>query len=436
MLLMNKIYIPIFSNAVRSKQFSINSGNPGIGGSQFTAIRMSIFLAQSRGDWEIVLVNYFEIDIENSPKNLKQEAFSNELSFFSSLPHDDSHVIISIASILKKVDIDTLVRLEKNLICWSRHPFDIIARELAAKVKFKGIVCVGTYQFHSNLHIMSGVYHIQNIFILPKLNKICRSENIDKQNVNVLYLGALTPGKGFLEIAKSWEKLKDSFPNIKLHVIGSSATYGSEPSSDLVPTTSDYALKILQYISKDDIASGRVIFYGNLGEEKFDVIQKCNVAILNPTGATEAFPASPLECMACGIPVIASDDYGMSDSMRFFPELVINKKNTILARVEWLFKDPLRYREIQQRSICVANWFDSQTDQIITRWIRVIEFALKENSQELRLHPIMPFYGSGKRLFFRRDVRPTLSTIKRFPNKISKLFKRQSKNFNSLKSNG
>ncbi len=170
-----------------------------------------------------------------------------------------------------------------------------------------------------------------------------------------------------------------------MHVIGSCSTYGDEPESTLIPTALSYADEILSYISEEDISNGSVIFHGNLGEEKFDIIRQCNFAILNPTGKTEAFPASPLECMSFGLPVIASDDYGMSDAMRFFPELVIKKPSEILERIEWLVADEMRYKEMQQRSIAVAKWFDSQFDQINTRWVRLIEAVFDGNYKNLCL---------------------------------------------------
>ncbi|BAU43991.1 glycosyltransferase [Leptolyngbya sp. O-77] len=150
-----------------------------------------------------------------------------------------------------------------------------------------------------------------------------------------------------------------------------------------------------------------------MGEEKFDIIQKCDLAILNPTGYTEAFPASPLECMACGVPVIASDDHGMSDCMRFFPELVLRSPQDIVHRVEWLVADPLRYLEIQHRAIAIAQWFHLQRAVILTRWIRLLEAILDSTDTKLDLAPMLPFYGSRRKLMIRRDIRPRLSVAKR-----------------------
>lgn len=406
-----KIYILIFSEAVEGKTFDLTSGNPGIGGTEFTSIRLALALAEKCLDWQVILVNSTNIKIRNHASNLKQEVYANPSEFFNLLALDCKMVVISAMRILEKVPDSLLTPVQSKLIGWSRHPFDSSIRRLSNQVRFAGIVCVGVYQFYSN-KTFDSLHHIQNVFLCPPIKDDDKKgfTSAHKQ-INIVYLGALIPGKGFLEVAKSWSNLKGKFHNVVLHVIGSSSTYGNHNKvfrKDLIPADATYSKKILSFIPEKDILSGEVIFHGNLGEEKFDILRKCDFAILNPTGFTEAFPASPLECMACGLPVIASDDYGMSDCMRFFPELVTDGHKNIVERAEWLLADPLRHQELQQRSIAVAQWFASQNDQIITRWVRLIDAVASENAQNLNLNPIMPFYGSKTVLIWRRDVRPKL----------------------------
>lgn len=427
---MKKVYIPVFSHSVRSKTFSLSTGNPGIGGTEFTTIRLALALATERPDWKIVLASYEGIGLEKVFPNVSQEVFEDVSDFFQDLSDGsmgEHEVVIATVSVLKRVDSSLIKRIENRLIAWSRHPFDIEAARLAALVTFKGIVCVGVYQFYSNKALHSHIHHIQNIFTLPPLNSIPPNTRdkypyVGNKELNIVYLGALIPGKGFLELAKAWNQLKARFPGLVLHVIGSSATYGTKPEVKEIPSSADYAQEILEFIPKQDIHAKKVVFHGNLGADKFDIIQQCDLAILNPTGATEAFPASPLECMACGVPVIASDDYGMSDAMRFFPELVIDGHKNILEKVEWLVADPLRYREMQHRSVTVAQWFASQIGQIITRWIRLIESYEESSSHDIVLMPTMPFYGSKYKLLFRRDIKPRLSLLKRSGLKALRMF--------------
>lgn len=413
------IYFLIFSDAVNQKKFSLDGANPGIGGTEFTSIRLALNLAKSKPEWDIVLVNSSKINIEAS-HNIQQVTHKTPSDFFNDFYPKKFDIIIANITVLNRVQLNLIKKFENYLVGWSRHPFDFALRELVSKVNFRAIVCVGIYQYFSNKILDIPVHNIQDIFVIPSESLFLDYKDPGNKKNDFVYLGALIPGKGFVEVAKAWKQLKKQFPGVKLHVIGSAATYGSKLEFDLVPASPDYAKEILKYIPEADIHNGEVVFYGNLGEEKFDIIKRCDLAILNPTGFTEAFPASPLECMACGVPVIASDDYGMSDCMRFFPELVINGHQNIAERVEWLLEDPLRYRELQQRSISVAQWFASQKDQIITRWIRLIEAVAEGKTQELRLDPVMPFYGSKSVLIYRRDIRPKLAKLNRYRRTIMK----------------
>ena len=73
-------------------------------------------------------------------------------------------------------------------------------------------------------------------------------------------------------------------------------------------------------MSKSDRDS--VNFLGLISEsEKDKVLKESDIALLNPTGKSEAAPASPLECYCYGIPVIAGGDFGAFDNMKDFSEL-------------------------------------------------------------------------------------------------------------------
>ncbi|MEM6253256.1 MAG: glycosyltransferase [Cyanobacteria bacterium P01_D01_bin.156] len=417
------VYFPLFSSSVDSKVFSLDEPNPGVGGTQFTTIRLAILLSIACPTWNIHLVNNLPFKIKDKPNNLNQLHFNTPDDFFNHLDEYFPGVVVSTPSVLCKTNFNILRKIEEKIICWSRHPFDPGADKVARNLKVKGIVCVGIYQFFSNKFIHSDLFSIQNVFIYPEVAIDDDKDISRKEKIDVVYLGALRPSKGFLDVAKSWCALKSKFPGIKLHVIGSAETHALQSVSSPVPASStEYANQILEFIDAEDIVHGNVIFYGNLGREKFDIIKNCDFAILNPTGIGEAFPASPLEVMSCGVPVITSNDYGMSDCMRFFPELVINSYQEIVYKAIWLVEDPLRYREVQRRAVAVAKWFDLQTDGIVVNWIRLINSTIENTG--ISLPPIMPFNGSRAKLYRRLYFGPVMNKIQRIP---AKLFGKQAK---------
>src|SRR5699024_4727723 len=64
-------------------------------------------------------------------------------------------------------------------------------------------------------------------------------------------------------------------------------------------------------IDKNGKILPQVHFHGVLGgEEKLDVMARCAVGIVNPTGETETFGISAIEFEAMGIPVVTRDTGG------------------------------------------------------------------------------------------------------------------------------
>ncbi len=410
---MATIYIPLFIPEYHSnKRYSTFCMNPGIGGTQFTALKLALFLAKYEKNWTVNVVNSYQLNIINSPNNLNQ-IICDTFEEFLSLPeviNGKYTVIVAYRQLLQKAKFKSLNIMRNRIIAWSRHPFDIKLKRIG--LSFAAVVCVGTYQYYSMKKLYSSLWHIQNIFIEPD-NKpaLLDLPSIANDTLRLLYLGALSPGKGFLHIAKAWNTIKNTYQSAELHVIGSGSLYGEKSNYDIIPADKVFADKIFTYIPKQDIVDKKVIFYDNLGENKFEIMQKCHVALLNPTGKTEAFPASPLECMSLGIPVIAANDYGMSDTMRFFPELALEKPEDIPCYVEKLVNDENRYLELQQRAITVSSWYALQLPQIITRWKRLINMVLSYDRTIPNQPPFLSFHGSSLSLF-KRTVRTHYSYYK------------------------
>lgn len=413
------IFIPVLLKAKSHACFSETSKNPGIGGTEFTSIKLALLLARKYPELHVTLVTIHPLVLIETASSLENIVFEKLEDFFEECQtKKQKFLIICTMSIACTINNEVLSRLAKKIIIWLRHPF-----QLVPEVKKLGCVAhvhVGEYQYYSNQAFYPASWFIQNPFVSDEINpqKQC-SEN--HSIIKIIYLGALFRAKGFGHIARHWSAIKNVLPNVQLHVIGSSETYGKNSEHKLIPCDADFAQEILHNIPLKDIETGKVVFYGNLGEEKFEVMRSAHFAILNPTGASEAFPASPLECMACGLPVIASDDYGMSDSMQFFPELILQNPEDIPDRISFLMSDRHLYEELSARSIAVAGWFGSQTDVILARWRRLFELAAHQNDSRIRNSPpTHSAYGSSLKLMKRKicartgvEKRATVSRLKK-----------------------
>ena len=361
------LYIPVFKQNLAGICFSSETQNPGIGGTEFTSIKLAILLAERYTDINVFIANHYDLNLETNASNLSVGRYEGLDHFLEAMAKGDdrSYLALMTQGLLNDANPILLKRISKRIIGWLHFPY--MYDKLIKELNLPAIVHVGSEQYWSNKPFYKTNWYIQNPFLMPSY-PVCRQYAPNNETLDIVHLGALFKSKGFYLIARQWPALKALYPNVRLHVIGSSSTYGGRPENEHIPCYSEYANELLSFISLSDIESKRVVFYGNLGEEKFHIIRNCHVALLNPNGATEAFPASVLECMACGVPVIASDDFGMADAMRFFPQLALDNPKQIPGKLEWLLQQRLRHAQMSERSIYVAKWFDSQTDIILSRW--------------------------------------------------------------------
>lgn len=369
------IFICFYRKKPISGVFNKRTQNPGIGGTQFTCIRFAFYLAEYMPDSHVVLVsNKVAFSIKTDLENLSLISIDDFDDFFEqSVIGSYDITVISPKYTLARVSSKNLKNASSKVIAWSRHPFD--NSYPLTEISFAACVCVGAYQYYSNKFVKSPMWHIPHLFFSPVSIASDFDRNLTKfDDLRIVYLGALVEAKGFLWIAKEWKKIKSIFPNVKLHVIGSAGTYGVDNELHAkIPAINSYAEQILNYIDIKDLQDGRVIFHGNLGSEKFAIIKNCHVGIINPTGESESFCSSAVEILSCGVPLISSNDYGMFETMRFFPELSIKNPSEMSLKLMYLVGDLDIYNELRARAFFVGQYFHNQTPVVMNKWVRLIK---------------------------------------------------------------
>ena len=364
--------------------------NPGIGGTQFTEITLAIALAQACPEYEVILVSsrILEINHDLRSSNLKIEV-SKPLQLLGSLASSASDlnncVIIGSQAFLESVPLKLLAKISSNTVAIIHHPYSF--SEIIKGSKLAYCVAVGSFQFWSLVKFHPNLVFIQNLsyYDLAGVPKRLSSQG-SESSPRLVFIGALLPEKGFHLIAQQWHAIKRNFPHARLDVIGGSATYGIQASHGVIPTTIQYANQLLEAFDGD---LRDICFHGNLGAEKQRILVKSDLALLNPSGRSEAFPASPLECMAHGLPVIASNRLGMYDCMQFFPELVLSDPAQITQKIRYALGDPLRYSLLSSRSLRVASFFQNANEEMLMRWQLVIGNILSSQNTHLVLQPEM-----------------------------------------------
>jgi glycosyltransferase involved in cell wall biosynthesis len=419
--LLPQIYI--LSNSSRHISLGSVDCNPGIGGTEFTEIILAILLASYSSHYQVVFSCKAGLELSpNIPStNLRVETRDqiDILGLLAACSNDSKaqdFVIIASQGLLEKLPLRLVNALSDRIICIIHHPYSY-SRQIKG-YRFPYCVAVGAAQYYTLAKYHRNLVYIQNLtaYSLSSVPK-CYDMHVSRASPRFLFLGALFKEKGFHLIAKEWKKIRSIFPNSVMDVIGGSQTYGSPASHPFLPTSYDYGEMIMDALGQD--TSG-ITFHGNLGEEKLDLLSKTDLALLNPTGLSEAFPATPLECMAFGIPVIASSHQGMRDTMQYFPELSIKCPTEISGKVTEILSNHLFYRCLSLRALRVARSYHESNHEALARWDLVLSSLLDPSCYLSKNHLVPPLptpVSAGNTRSMRMRILTKLKTYMSLPMK-------------------
>ena len=369
-----KILIYLEQSKILEKMESQFQVNPGVGGTTFTTARLAIELhkkfVKNNLDFEITLFtknpskdNFFNIKVLS-----EKDAFKKKWD-----------ITLLTGNIIEKIYKNKLKISSQRTLIWSRHPFDKNMVKVAKELNLE-IVSVGKNQYLSNYLLIGPHNHIDNLFCSERIRNAAYNNEKSfslqtKQNKNKLrigYMGALVPSKGFHLIAENWYEIKSSLKKIGLtailEVIGGSDLYDFEKGHKLIPCEEEYGNKIYPYI-KNEI-NKTIFFHGTLDLERYDIMKVCDIALFNPRGHGEAFPASILEWMSLSIPVISCLDYGCADVMTYNRFLIINNEKEIANKLlQFSMLKEKEKMELKNLSFTISNYFSSKQEFIIYQWI-------------------------------------------------------------------
>lgn len=130
----------------------------------------------------------------------------------------------------------------------------------------------------------------------------------------VIYTGRIVPQKGVKELVQAIQLLQDE-PNVKLLVVGGD-NYGDSVSSNPY-------LDELHEMGRQMI--GKVYFTGFVSYEQLpSYLSLANVAVV-PSRINEALGMSAIEATAMGLPVIATNDGGIPETLKGQKHILIDK---------------------------------------------------------------------------------------------------------------
>jgi glycosyltransferase involved in cell wall biosynthesis len=282
----------------------VMSGNPGIGGTEYAMLMLACSLEQNYKDLNLtvyvnekgLLPSMLKIKQVNEWNDLAQKMTDDRISALLII-HDES---------LRKNRIPEIFPDDLKLIILTQTFAS--TKELSYYAKNKSvsrIVCVGyeqldLYRDHAAFLKSTAIYNGINTAGWKKQSET--TIPYDKRPLNVTYIGSLKPQKGFHLLAKAWPQIIKACPNAFLNVIGSGKLYDrNECLGKYGIADSEYEAVFMPYLLD---VNGNVLpsvkFWGILGHEKGEILQKTRVGVPNPSGKSETFGYTAVEMQLFG----------------------------------------------------------------------------------------------------------------------------------------
>ena len=344
--------------------------NPGFGGTSFTTVRLVLALAQDQ-------------PAAASSLQLSIGALNPPVATFHGIPvvnlagATDQHwdVAVVTGGSLDALHAGQLRLRCTRLLAWIRHPYDWDKTRKAKALKAE-LVSVGKAQYLSNALIAGWHHHIDNLFCAERIRRAAGGASepappLERRQLRIGFMGALVPSKGFHQLAQHWPAIAASLRQLgvepQLEVIGGASLYHFGEGHPRLPCAQGYGNSLERWLGEELGRSVR--FHGTLGPERYRLMASCDLAVVNPSGQGEAFPATILEWLALAVPVISSQRYGCGDAMRYLPELQIGRSGEIQQRIQhYLLQPGDQQRTLRQHCRRVAELFSAQQPLIVSQW--------------------------------------------------------------------
>lgn len=347
----------------------IREGNPGIGGT-FYAMLQVLFGLQEKYSTSFKFFLFAEKE-QALPEDINVILTPDVYSLQVALKEKQIDCLI-----VNKISADTLPQIffdqirttNVDIIVWC-HCFvtNKGLNVLAAEPMVKKIIAVSktqmlTWYDHDIYKKATYIYNMcdfknpSNVHFVPKKN-------------DVVYVGAINAIKGVHYLTQAWKSVLKKYPTSQLYIIGSGRLYNSNAVMGRFGIAEKfYEQKLLKPILKDGKINSSVHFLGIMGKEKWEVLNKCKVGVVN-AGSWETFGYTMVEMQMAGLMVASLKSPGLLDTM--YPKngiLYDNPKKLAVSITKLLEKEQ---HDFDAGFNYISNNFSR--DVILRKWIELFE---------------------------------------------------------------
>lgn len=307
----------------------LEQGNPGLGGTEYIIIITTLLLSRKIKKQSldktfklIVAATNTQIEIPELPLHkvsgiIDTLEFNSDYIFFK---YEKNMYLELTKALNEKRRQDANVKTK--IIVWAHNLIDRKERNIIDKDENVSIVlCVSKEQMnlYRDHHLFLKSTYIYNGIPLNFLKEIKGSLLPFLQRpYEVTSIGSIDYYKGFHLIAKAWKKVLEAIPEAKLNVIGTGNLYdrnlklGKYGIAEESYENSFIPYLTEKYIDTDGQEKERILpsvkFWGLMGIEKNEVLNKTRVGVPNPMGK-ESFCLVALEMQAMGA-LVTTKNYG------------------------------------------------------------------------------------------------------------------------------
>lgn len=387
------IYIGGTPNRQIDCRHILEEGNPGIGGTEYEFVMLSIYIGKNINKYSEISFTVFQTGRYTLPDYITTKNVSlNEMPNMASQNNVDVLIIDSRwpLNIIKEFNKTSL-----KLIVWCHCVGSLYRHLLFTRwnaIKRVVFVSYGHYlNYIDNPIIDKSSFVFNAVSVNDNINRRREEVPFNKRPHDVVFMGALDESKGFHVLAKAWPEILHLVPDARLHVIGSANLYGGRFKMGALGIAAEkYEKRFRKYLSSENGSlHPSVILHGQLGKEKYDIISSCRVGVPNPDGATETFCICAVEMQLCGCRVVTKWSSGYLDTVPS-PNIMVNStKNLARAIAKSLLDDNFD---------CTSNLGNIQNlfsiDVVGKKWMEIIHsvYIGATLSEDLRSIPSQFFF--------------------------------------------
>lgn len=387
---------------------NIEEGNPGIGGSEFSALLIASNLCKLHQHDIMVFCEVESV----FPVGLKWQECGDLIGAIKLVISQHIDFFIVDGKLLTK---DILCKFYNvKFIAWA-NTF-ITDEYLDIFSKMNNVISVinvskrqlESTKYHPIYRKSTYIYNAVPIKILSKYSSLLPNA---KRAHNVCYIGSLHPAKGFQYLAKAWPAVIKEVPDAQLFVIGSGKLYGRNARLGKWGIASEsFEKEFLPYIIENGKIIDSVHFLGILGSEKYEILSKCKVGVPNPSGVSETFGYTAVEMQFMGCQVTTIKCIGYLDTVFNKSNLYDSTENLSDYIVKLLRNDTNDYEETMKY---IKNF---SINEIISCWSSFLQ-SIDKDDIEARIVCKDIFFYEGLLLYYLKSIK---SLAKSYIKKILK----------------